>query len=180
MTETNHVQTVSDGNVYCHKLRTITGLTPKHLHEQCRVCPYFRGDAQGAGIECYYDDASGEAIEQLFTSDQVVELENRMKNYIQRFKSAIATNVKEDDRAKYVVSQNEQEIGTIYFGMDLAAEITTQDAQLELEFLEGIVNPIEVPDPEGGIIFSSVGDIQFEDAMVSLLRGKGYEVVAAI
>lgn len=80
-------------------------------------------------------------------------------------------------RNKYSVLQEGNEVGTLVFGGMPAIEITSQNDPL-LEIVgHAMVNPIEVEDEDGGTIYSTLGDIQYEIAVTLLLERAGYRLV---
>lgn len=59
--KTNHVNIVDgSGRAYCHKLSKIVTLDPDHYWNHCALCQYYNGRAGMKGVECKYDDKSGE------------------------------------------------------------------------------------------------------------------------
>lgn len=59
MIVTNHIWT--ENPIYCHLLRKVLIADVDHLRNNCQTCPFFRGSAQGEGVENAYYDGSGEA-----------------------------------------------------------------------------------------------------------------------
>lgn len=53
----NHVNlTDSKGRVYCRMLKKIVELDSYHQRDYCSNCSFFRGTAQGEGVECEWED----------------------------------------------------------------------------------------------------------------------------
>jgi len=61
MPKTNHVQ---QGLAYCFLINKIVNVPGEHIEKVClgRKCPYFNGSAQGAGIECLWDDGKNDPV----------------------------------------------------------------------------------------------------------------------
>ena len=56
----NHLNIPDEnGDVYCHKTKSVVELNEAHFANQCANCPLFAGTIQGHGIECYWNDNRG-------------------------------------------------------------------------------------------------------------------------
>lgn len=60
MIETNHIWT--ENPIYCHKLGKVLVADINHLRGECTQCPFYRGSAQGEGVENAYYDGSNEPL----------------------------------------------------------------------------------------------------------------------
>ena len=59
--KTNHIFTIT--SIYCRKLNEVLDFGKEHFDNQCMDnCPYFVGDAQNEGIECFFDSGSNRSF----------------------------------------------------------------------------------------------------------------------
>lgn len=57
MAKINHINIVDEnGKVYCRRRKKVVEFTENHQRDFCGDCPFFRGTAQGQGVECEWDD----------------------------------------------------------------------------------------------------------------------------
>lgn len=53
----NHINIVDEnGEIYCRKRGRVVEFTEEHQDNFCAKCPFFKGTAQGQGVECEWED----------------------------------------------------------------------------------------------------------------------------
>jgi len=96
MQKTNHINFGNgNGKIYCYRFNKITVLDANWWRDNCNVCPYLNGSAQGDGVECLYDDASNRPFVELWDAEGS-ELDSKK----QKAKLNIATKQDIDDLAE--------------------------------------------------------------------------------
>lgn len=155
MIETNHIWT--ENPIYCHKLRKVLTADINHLRNECQSCPFYRGSAQGDGVENAYYDGSGEAQVQNPDPDMLMQtMRNIPDNLVQQAadgQSALArvkevikllANFKQGAiEESYAMTFNEQNAGYLIFGPVVAIDVRSTHPQLVHEVGQMITNPVD-------------------------------------
>ncbi len=102
MQKTNHINFAdSNGEIYCYRTNKVTVLNNEWWEEQCNVCPYLNGSAQGDGVECLYHDASNRPfIEFWDAADSEIDAKRQKVKLHVASKEDIDDLAEEDELAK--------------------------------------------------------------------------------
>lgn len=114
------------------------------------------------------DVATKESIS--IATERAITLEEYMAA-IESTEKQMATTRKHD------VLRDGKKVGRITFGGVPAIEITSQDDPLLQLVANAMVNPVVVEDEDGGTIYSTIGDIQYELAVTAMLAHAGFQTV---
>lgn len=78
-----------DGKVYCRKAKSLIDLHGGFQIQACKNCPFFRGTAQGEGVECQWEDSRPDVGDVMATSNPEEEYSE-----ISRYEDSISVSDK--------------------------------------------------------------------------------------